>query len=132
MNRGLTEKCLNYNQPTIRNNLLELISLPFIPFEDLQEIFNNLMDNLNESVVDFSTYIESTYIREQPVCGRRQVVPPKFPSEMCNAYELVLCQRQRTNNIVEGIHSKLRKVLLTHHSNIWKFLENMKNFQEET
>jgi len=53
---------LYYNDPTIRNNLIELIYLPFIPLEDLQEISDNLIYNLDESFVDFITYSESIYI----------------------------------------------------------------------
>jgi len=34
--------------------------LPFIPLDDLQKCFDNLMDNLDESIVDFATYMEST------------------------------------------------------------------------
>jgi len=51
------------------------MSLPFIPLDDLQKCFDNLMDNLYESIVDFATYMESTYNRGGPGNGRRQAVP---------------------------------------------------------
>lgn len=58
------------------------MSLPFILLDDLQEIVDNLMDNLDESIINFATYIELTYSHGQPTRNRRQVVPPKFTPEM--------------------------------------------------
>jgi len=37
----------------------------------------------------------------------------------------------KVNNVVEDFYSKLGKVLLTHHSDIWKFIENIKHVLEE-
>lgn len=41
---------------------MRLVSLLFIPVQYLQETFDNLMGNFDESVVDFTAYVETTYI----------------------------------------------------------------------
>lgn len=51
------------------------MSLPFIPLDNLQTFFDSLMDNSNESIVDFATYMESTYNRGEPGRDKRQTVP---------------------------------------------------------
>jgi hypothetical protein len=38
---------------------------------------------------------------------------------------------QRTTNSVEGWHSKFQKAIVTHHANIWKFIEYLKKDQHE-
>ncbi|PSN40286.1 hypothetical protein C0J52_22092 [Blattella germanica] len=84
------------------------------------------MDDLDELVVEFATYMETVYIRGRPGRGRRRATPPLFTPDIWNVYQLVLDGRQRTNNSVEGFHSKLGKVVVAHHANIWRFLENIK------
>ncbi|PSN39509.1 hypothetical protein C0J52_21142 [Blattella germanica] len=132
VNLGLREQYLNYEEPTVRNNLLELLGLPFVPIEDLLHTFDELMDDLDELVVEFATYMETVYIRGRPGRGRRRATPPLFTPDIWNVYQLVLDGRQRTNNSVEGFHSKLGKVVVAHHANIWRFLENIKKIQAET
>ncbi|PSN38021.1 hypothetical protein C0J52_24135 [Blattella germanica] len=100
--------------------------------EDLLHTFDELMDDLDELVVEFATYMETVYIRGRPGRGRRRATPPLFTPDIWNVYQLVLDGRQRTNNSVEGFHSKLGKVVVAHHANIWRFLENIKKIQAET
>ena len=40
VNRRLRKSYLNYNEPPIKHNLLELMGLPFVSLTDLQEIFD--------------------------------------------------------------------------------------------
>lgn len=90
------------------------------------------MYSINEELDEFASYIEVTYIRRKRACDRRPAIPPKFPPKMWNVYDLVLNNRLRTNNVVEGLHSKLGKLLATHDANIWKFFDNIKNNQQDT
>lgn len=67
MNRWLRETYYKlrrkYNDPTIRNNISKLMYLSFIWLEDLQKTFDNLIDNLEESV--YAIYFESIYIHRR-------------------------------------------------------------------
>lgn len=132
VNRGLREAYLNVEEPTVRHDLLELMALPFIPLEDVVDTFDELVEEIHEDVIDFAEYIERTYIRGTRARGRRRAVPPRFPPVVWNSYNLVMDDRQRTNNAVEGFHSKMNRVVGTFHANIWKFLEKLKDIQEET
>lgn len=38
------------------------MGIPFIKLQDVIETFNNLMNDINEEVEEFTSYIEVTYI----------------------------------------------------------------------
>ncbi|XP_072157114.1 LOW QUALITY PROTEIN: uncharacterized protein [Bemisia tabaci] len=76
--------------------------------------------------------VDHTYVRGKPARGRRRAVPPLFPPETWNVYNLVLADRIRTNNAVEGFHSKFNQIVGTHHANIWKLIDAFKKVQQDT
>jgi len=79
------------------------MSIPFIQLKDLQNTFENLiMDNLDESVVDFATL--NQHIRERPTHDIRdnKLSLLNFPRNVEYIYELLLSRRQKTNNVLEG------------------------------
>lgn len=102
----------------IRKNVLEIMGLSFVPIKDITSIFDELLDDLDEAVMEFATYIETFYIRGRPALGRRRAVPPMFHPELWNVYQLVLDGRRGISNYVEGFHSKLGKVTAAHRSSI--------------
>lgn len=132
VNRGLRASFLDVVDTDIREQLLELMALSFVPLDDVAPVFDMLMDDLHESVVDFASYIEATYIRGRPARGRRRATPPLFPPALWNSHDLVLGGHARTNNVVEGFHAKFNQMVHTHHANIWRFIDALKDVQEET
>ncbi|KAJ4436991.1 hypothetical protein ANN_17123 [Periplaneta americana] len=58
-------------------------------------------------------------------------MPPRFPPHVWNVYSLVLNGTRRTINTIEGWHSEFKKCIVTHHANIWKFIENLQKNQNE-
>lgn len=107
------------------------MSIPFIPLDHIVNTFDEVSDGVEESVLDLSLYIERTFVRGIPARGRRREVPPRFPPHVWNVYNLVLNGTQRTINTIEGWHSKFKKCIVTHHANIWKFIENLQKDQND-
>nr|XP_018908476.1 PREDICTED: uncharacterized protein LOC109038019 [Bemisia tabaci] len=132
VNKGLRNAYLDTENSEIRKHLLELMALPFIPEEDLVATFDSLVEEIHEDVLEFAEYIERTYVRGRRGRGRRRAVPPLFPPRVWNCYTLVLEDRHRTNNVVEGFHSKFNRLVGTYHANVWKFIEKLRDVQEET
>lgn len=115
----------------IRNDIQRLMGLPFIPLDNIEEVFDYLLEISHDDVQDLMTYFETTYLRGRPARGRRRAVPPRFPPQLWNVYERVLNRADRTNNFVEGWHSKFQKMIVTHHATIWKFLDTIKKDQRD-
>lgn len=116
---------------TVRDEVRKLMAIPFVPLEHVQEVFDSIAENVTERVEELVLYIERTYVTGVPARGRRRAVQPRFPPQTWNAYNLVLNGVQRTTNSVEGWHSKFQKAIVTHHANIWKFIEHLKKDQHD-
>lgn len=128
---GLKAAYNNEADRTIRDEIRQLMALPFVPVEHVQDVFDSLVETLSEPVEDLVLYIERTYITGVPARGRRRAVQPRFPPQTWNVYNLVLNGFQRTTNAVEGWHSKFQKAIVTHHANIWKFIEYLQKDQHD-
>ena len=44
---------------------------------------------------------------------------------------MVLNHQHRSTNACEGWHSRFQRLIVSHHSSVWKFLENLKKDQHE-
>lgn len=78
----------------------------------------------NEQIDRLFDYVERTYIR-----GRRRNA--RFSMEIWNVYDLTIEKLQRTNNVVEGYHSKFQHMINCHHASLWKFLEHIRIDQRD-
>ena len=99
---------------TGRRDIQRLMALPFVPIDDVADVFDAIVENVDDRVLDFCSYVENTYIRGHRALRRRRAVPPRFPPKMWNAYQQALDNSHRTNNVVEGYHSKFQKTLVAH------------------
>jgi hypothetical protein len=95
-----------------------LFGLPFIPLEDVKDIFDEVMGAIHDDVHDLANYVEVNYVNGYPARGRRRAVAPRFPPNCWNVYSLVLSKAQRTNKTVESWHARFQKSIVTHHSSI--------------
>lgn len=128
---GLKAEYHNENDATVRSDIQCLMSLPFVPEEDVNEVFDALVEVLEDEVLPISDYIETTYIKGRPARGRRRAAPPLFPANLWNVHDSVLNDVQRTTNQVEGWHSRLQRMMTTHHASIWKFLDAIRKDQHD-
>jgi MULE transposase domain/FLYWCH zinc finger domain len=138
LNQAIWRKAVNLglkvqfsHDKDIRDSILKLLALPFVPLDDVENVFQELKNEIHESVDDLATYIEVTYILGKPARGRRRAVAPRFPMELWNVYEMTLSKMQRTNNIVEGWNSRFQKLINAHHATVWKFLDFIKKDQRQ-
>lgn len=46
-------------------------------------------------------------------------------------YEQAVSGEQRTNNVVEGYRSKFQKLIVVHHANLWRFIEELKKEEHD-
>ena len=87
-----------------------MLALPFVPLAD---VFDEVHNAIEETVLPLWEYVEATYVRGRRSRGRRRASPPLFPPEIWNAYESCLNGFIRTNNFVEAWNSKFAKVIAT-------------------
>lgn len=81
--------------------------------------------------MDVISYVERTYVRGRAARGRRPASNPRFPPNIWSVYDLTVNKQQRSTNAVEGFHSKFQRMIVSHHSGIWKFLEFLQKDQQE-
>lgn len=121
----------------VRNTVRKLLALPFVPVEDICEVFDEIVNSIpedhehEEQLMEVINYVEHTYVRGRPARGRRAATNPQFPPNIWSVYSLTMNRRQRSTNAVEGFHSKFQRMIISYHSGIWKFLDHIKMDQKE-
>lgn len=98
------------NDEEIRKQIQYLLGLPFVPVEDIPEVFDSISDEVTSAeVAAVYKTVEVTYVHGIVARGRRRAVPPRYPPKIWCAHEAVLHDQHRTNNMVEGFHNKFQK-----------------------
>lgn len=126
--------------PEVNQTIRALLALPFVPvtISDIEEVFDVIVngvhdaeieDDVHNKLADLINYVERIYVRGVTACGRRRAVAPKFEPRLWNVYDLVITKQQRLTNAVEGWHSRFQQIIVSYHSGIWKFLENIQKDQ---
>lgn len=85
-----------------------LFGLQFVPLEDVNKIFEYLVENVEENLDDIMNYVERVYVHGRHDRGRRRPEAPRFPLESWNVYISVLNGDHRINTTGEGWHSKFQ------------------------
>lgn len=133
VNSGLRVPYINAeNEPhTVRRDVQRLMALPFVPLPDLENTFDAVVDDMDDRVLAVATTLDNTYIRGHRQLRRRRAVPPRFPPALWNVFDQAVEDSARTNNVVEGWHSKFQKLLVVHHANVWKFLDEIRSEEHD-
>ena len=74
-------------------------ALAFVPGVDINQVFNDLSNNIDQDLDVIMDYIEDNYIG---VFRRGNYLRPRFPHEMWGVYDRVQNDLPRTNNAVGG------------------------------
>lgn len=101
----------------VRDSYVELKATPFFQENNLGELLE---------------YFEYTWIGKPPNQNpenddeeQEEWTDPLFPIEMWNVFDAVTHDWARTNNDVEGWHSRFSRVVQGRHLNIFKFIEKL-------
>lgn len=142
VNRGLKVPFKEVNQ--VRSTIQCLLALPLIPLQDIEWTFDLIVinapqiddiedvpENIVNNLMDLLNFVDRVYLRGTPARGRRRAVLPRFPLLLWNVHEIVLNRQQRSTNTVEGWHSRFAHMIVSYHSGVWKFLDNLKKDQND-
>ncbi|KAK3931052.1 Thyrotropin receptor [Frankliniella fusca] len=127
VNDGLRVFYVNaeHEPQTVRRDVQRLMALPFVPLADLEDTFDTIVEQCDDRVLSVTNSLEATYICATVTCD------VDFPPELWNVYEQATENVARTTNVVEWWHSKFQKMLVVHHANIWKFLEEVRDEEHD-
>lgn len=118
---GLRNRC--DLEVDVKKSVYMLLALPFLPTNDVKQVFLNLRES--RCFVCASRCFACVGVH------RPDLDHSLFPPHSWNVYQACLDKLERTNNYVEAWHSKFAKLLHSSHSNIWKFLQNIRNEQRD-
>uniref|UniRef100_A0A914MDV3 MULE transposase domain-containing protein n=1 Tax=Meloidogyne incognita TaxID=6306 RepID=A0A914MDV3_MELIC len=115
----------HYNtNPEFALNSRMIVSLAFVPQNDLLEALNMLENYLPLELEPILAYFTNTYIGRIRNNGTR--APPTFVPSSWNVYERTINNQDKTNNFCEAFHKKVQLQLGVAHPTIWKFLDELK------
>ena len=97
-------------------------ALSFVPVQDVIIAFDELCNHCGIDEQPVLDYFETNYIGEQRR-GRR--LPPLFPHELWNMHNRVLNELPRTNNNLEGWHTRFSTMFRQTHPSIWEFIDKL-------
>lgn len=131
-------KCLS------KNNLLQfynndpdfalcarmIISIAFVPPQNIAADFNVLIQNSPNVLVPVLNWFEDNYIGRLNLDGSRR--SPLFPNPTWSLYDRTLEKLDRTNNYAEAAHRRLQIQFSCDHPTIWKFIDSLRSFQSHT
>lgn len=103
--------------------VLSYMALPFIPEEDVFETFKQLSTSAPNLLTNFIDFYGRNYVGVVKNGKKWVKVNPKYSHETWNCYNSVISGYRRTNNVVEGWHSRFQAAIQSKHVSIWKFLE---------
>ena len=117
---GLQQNYLT--DPVFRGNIRMIPALSFVPVQDVIIAFDELCNHCGIDEQPVLDYFETNYIGEQRR-GRR--LPPLFPHELWNMHNRVLNELPRTNNNLEGWHTRFSTMFRQTHPSIWEFIDKL-------
>ena len=114
------------NEADVALKVRKLLALSHLPVRDVIQAYEDLQETefyrQNERLLEnLLTYFEMNWIG---VRGRRQGERrnPGFPLPHWNCHDAVMEGLPKTNNAVEGWHSRFANLVEAHHPTIWKFI----------
>ncbi|KAK3907826.1 Alanine--tRNA ligase [Frankliniella fusca] len=113
----------------IRQDVVALMAVPFIPLDDLVDTFTEVTEEMDERLDDIVTHLDVHYVRG--VLRRRRRVAPRFAPAIWNTNQAALDGDHRTNNAVKAWHNHLQHMMVIRHASMWRFLENLKKEENE-
>ena len=118
---GLQQNYLK--DPLFRGNIRMIPALSFVPVQDVILAFNEACNHCGIDEQPVLDCFETNYIGDLRR-GRRLL--PLFPHELWNMHNQVLNEFPRTNNNLEGWHTRFSTMFRQTHPSIWEFIDTLK------
>ena len=132
---GLQAAYADPDDRDIKTGVHMLLSLAFVPPEDVIRAFETLRGELLEEVLPIADYFENTYVRTRAARTRRPAHrAPLYPIIEWNQYETAITTGPRTNNtgIMEGWHFRFNALVGKPHPSFYQFLRELQKEQRDT
>ncbi|CAF3260105.1 unnamed protein product [Rotaria socialis] len=113
-----------------RLNVRKLLSLPFVPTDNVAEAFDIVADDFEDDADNIVEYFEKTWIgqRKKRGTGRKK---PIFNYELWNVYERVINNLPRSNNSVEAWHCPFANRVSMAHPSTAKLADKIRREQSK-
>ncbi|CAF1677455.1 unnamed protein product [Rotaria magnacalcarata] len=113
-----------------RLNVRKLLSLPFVPTDNVAEAFDIVADDFEDDADNIVEYFEKTWIgqRKKRGTGRKK---PIFNYELWNVYERVINNLPRSNNPVEAWHCAFANRVSMAHPSTAKLADKIRREQSK-
>ena len=111
------------NDDIFRANIHMIPALSFVPVQDTVAAFDRLSQHCGNAEQAILNYFENTYVGE--VRGGQRL-PPIFPHVLWNVNSRVQNNLPRTNNHLEGWHTRFSNMFNYDHPSIWEFIDGLK------
>ena len=98
-------------------------ALSFVPVHDVILVFDELCNHCGIDEQAVLDYFETNYVGE--LRSDRRLLPI-FRQELWNMNNQVLKELHRTNNNLEGWHTRLSTMFRQTHPSIWEFINTLK------
>ena len=99
-----------------------ILALAFVPVPDVPAAFDELVDEVDDSLLILMEYFNLTYVNERKRQGRRAAVPPRYPPVLWNQYDSTMQGLHCTNNSSEGWHNRFNLLVSKSHPDLYAFL----------
>lgn len=100
-----------YNDPDnseVRDFCHMMAELAYVPVRYVKAAFAALKAEAPDvqGIVEYILHFGTTYVVGIAGAGRRRTVPPRYPPNLCNIYDVTLEGKAATNNASEGWHNR--------------------------
>ena len=116
------------NQP-FRDCIKMLAALSFLPPNEVTEAFQSLKENMCPEAQDIYNYFQATYVTGTLKYTTRSGIEirntPLFPPTEWNSHSNTINRVQRSNNIQEGWHNRMRILCIKMHPTLGYFIETL-------
>ncbi|PSN31746.1 hypothetical protein C0J52_24469 [Blattella germanica] len=127
---GLQAAYNNADNGTIRRAFAQILSLAFVPVEDIADAFRTVLQEIPIEMIDFAKYFENTYIAVR-ARGRRPAAEARFPPIMWNQFQATRSNEPRTNNSTEAWHNRFQTIVGKNHPSLYKLIRNLQKEESD-
>jgi len=128
---GLQADYINTEKPEVKNSIHQLLSLAFVPTDDVPSCFDELLEVIPDEVEDIAEYFEKNYIRGSRPRNNRRPRRPRYETSLWNQYDSAINGDPKTNNQSEGWHSRFANRVAKYQPSLYSLINELKREQAD-